>query len=101
MSGGTGNDTYIVDDVLDTAIENVGEGDDTVENSVSFTLGANIETLRLTGSADIDGTGNATANTIFGNSGSNVLIGGGDGFATLATLENVDESTLTADNWLT
>ena len=27
--------------------------------------------------------------------------GGGDGFATLATLENLDESTLTADNWLT
>ena len=76
MSGGDGDDIFIVDNSSDTVSENAAEGTDEVQSSVSFTLGANIENLTLTGSGDIDGTGNTLANTIAGNSGNNKLDGG-------------------------
>ena len=77
MIGGQGNDTYSVDSTTDVVTEAAGEGADTVTASATFTLGANIETLTLTGSAAIDGTGNADANLITGNSANNVLSGMG------------------------
>ena len=54
------------------------EGTDPVQSSVSFSLGGQyIENLTLTGTANIDGTGNSLANLLTGNAGNNVLNGGG------------------------
>lgn len=78
LYGGTGNDTFIVD-TGDRVIENDGEGHDTVMASVSWSLTGRanfIEDLVLTGSGDINGTGNHLDNVITGNSGDNVLNGG-------------------------
>ena len=77
LRGGPGDDLFIVEDAGDMVIEAAGEGHDAVRSSVSHVLAANVEDLRLLGSADIDGTGNALGNTIIGNAGANALDGGG------------------------
>lgn len=76
MSGGSGDDVYEVDDAGDTVTEAVNEGDDTVRAGLDWILSNHVERLILTGSADIDGTGNALDNEITGNDGANVLDGG-------------------------
>ena len=75
MLGGAGDDVFVVDNTGDTVIENEGQGTDTVESRVSFTLGANVEILRLTGEGSINGTGNSAGNILYGNSGNNRLDG--------------------------
>jgi Ca2+-binding RTX toxin-like protein len=76
MVGGTGNDTYVVDSTTDVVTEAAGEGTDTVQSSITLTLAANVENLVLTGTAAINGTGNALANSLTGNSANNTLDGG-------------------------
>ncbi|MEZ0224514.1 MAG: type I secretion C-terminal target domain-containing protein [Alphaproteobacteria bacterium] len=75
MIGGTGNDTFVVDDAGDVVTELPGEGTDTVMSSVSFTAGGNIENVTLTGTADINATGDDGDNVLTGNAGVNVLTG--------------------------
>ncbi|MCC7326374.1 MAG: hypothetical protein IT521_06175 [Burkholderiales bacterium] len=76
LRGGAGDDTYVVDNAADAVTESAGEGTDTVQSSLAWTLGANVENLILTGSSAVNGTGNASANVITGNSGANKLDGG-------------------------
>ncbi|SFQ13623.1 beta strand repeat-containing protein, partial [Pseudomonas borbori] len=76
LYGGLGDDTFVID-AQDTVIELAGQGQDTVQANFSYTLEANIERLILTGTNSINGTGNAINNTIIGNSGNNILNGGG------------------------
>jgi Ca2+-binding RTX toxin-like protein len=75
LIGGTGDDTYIVDSTSDTIVENFSAGTDTVQSSISYTLGTNLENLTLTGFGAINGTGNTLNNQIKGNSGNNILNG--------------------------
>jgi len=75
LSGGRGDDHYYLTSAQVSVIENSGEGNDTVTTTFSYTLSANVESLELIGSADIDGYGNNLANIITGNSGANHLYG--------------------------
>jgi Ca2+-binding RTX toxin-like protein len=75
LTGESGNDIYIVDSIGDVVIENVNQGTDRVNAAISYTLTANVEQLTLTGTANINGTGNSLSNSITGNVGTNILTG--------------------------
>ncbi len=99
MTGGLGQDSFTYDAMTDAGDRvmdfTAGAGGDVVD------LSALLTNLSYSGT---DAFGDGWVRTV--QSGSHTLVqvdadGGGDGFATLATLENVDELTLTADNWVT
>ena len=75
MAAGLGNDTYVVDNIGDIVTETASAGSDTVQSSITYTLGSNLENLTLIGTSAINGTGNTLANTITGNSAANILNG--------------------------
>src|SRR5581483_12279756 len=71
MAGGPGNDAYWVDDEGDGTTEYADDGHDVVYSSVTHSLGANLEDLRLLDfdsfgmfAGPIDGAGNDLANEI-------------------------------------
>lgn len=76
LVGGTGSDTYVVNVSTDVVTESANEGIDTVRAAVTWTLGANLESLVLLGSNNSSGTGNALDNMLTGNAGNNTLAGG-------------------------
>src|SRR5262249_57900911 len=57
MIGGAGNDSYFVDSTSDLIIEQPNEGNDIVYASIDFTIGPNIESGVLRGSANINAAG--------------------------------------------
>lgn len=76
LVGGLGNDRYVLNVAQDEVFEDVNGGTDTVVTSFSYTLGANLENLILSGSGNFNATGNALDNVLTGNNGSNRLNGG-------------------------
>ena len=76
MVGGADDDTYTVDDVGDVLVERAGGGYDRVVAALDWTLRSELEHLSLSGTADLDGTGNGLANRLDGNAGANRLYGG-------------------------
>lgn len=80
MLGSLGNDTYVVNTQADIITELAGEGTDTVESAVTFSIAgaayANVDNITLTGTGNVNATGNAGNNVLLGNSGNNVLAGG-------------------------
>jgi Ca2+-binding RTX toxin-like protein len=100
LEGKAGNDTYVVDSAGDRTIEADGQGVDTVQTTVDYSLSDQIEQLVLMGRASINGRGNSLDNRMKGNPGNN-QIAGGDGQDTLLGAEGND--TLVGDagqDWL-
>ncbi|WP_294393202.1 calcium-binding protein [uncultured Sphingomonas sp.] len=92
MIGAAGDDTYIVDNINDVVTEYGSAGLDTViTNLASYTLGKNLEALRIVAPGDVTGTGNELDNVVsaissgsaklYGMAGNDTLNGGnGDDF---------------------
>ncbi len=76
LVGKGGNDTYWVDNALDTISEEAGSGTDTVFASISYRLAAHVENLTGTGSAGLVLKGTSLANVIRGTAGHDRLYGG-------------------------
>jgi Ca2+-binding RTX toxin-like protein len=93
LAGGAGNDTYVVDHSGDAVTEAANGGTDTVQSGINLTLTTpawdNVENIILTGTANLNATGNDAANTLTGNSGDNSLVGG-NGNDTLSGNEGAD-----------
>lgn len=80
MVGGAGNDVFVVDDPGDEVVELPGGGDDEVIAWMNYTIPAQIETLRLGGTAALRAFGDDRANRLIGNEAANWLqgLGGND-----------------------
>ncbi|MFT3858428.1 MAG: calcium-binding protein [Aquabacterium sp.] len=76
MVGGAGDDVYTLDSAGDVVVEADGGGFDEVYSSVSYTMGEFVEYTQLTGSANINVTGNNRGIQIWGNAGNNLVTGG-------------------------
>jgi len=78
LAGGDGNDTYVIDKVTDTVTEGVGNGTDTINASVTYSIASNedVENITLTGKAALAATGNDEDNIVTGNLGANKLTAG-------------------------
>lgn len=80
MAGGTGNDTYFVDDLKDKVTDSGTQNlNDRVVASISIDLakfaGGLLEHVTLVGDADLNAIGNSRNNTLIGNDGNNLLVG--------------------------
>jgi Ca2+-binding RTX toxin-like protein len=76
LIGGLGNDIYIINDAGDQVVETTNEGIDVIAASVSYTLSDHVDHIGLTGTDNLNATGNAFNNVLLGNSGVNILDGG-------------------------
>jgi Ca2+-binding RTX toxin-like protein len=79
MTGGSGDDVYVVDNAKDTVTEKPNEGNDTIETtltSLSIAKLSAIENLTYTGLSNAMLVGNASVNRLTGNSGDDRLDGG-------------------------
>jgi len=76
LGGGAGNDTYIIDNIGDVIVEGVAGGIDTVIVMVDgLTIGANVENIRLGGTAHVL-IGGDDDNSLTGSNGDDDLDGG-------------------------
>jgi Ca2+-binding RTX toxin-like protein len=91
MAGGAGDDTYAIDIATDKFSEALNSGTDTLVTPFTTVMPANFENLTLSGTNNVNATGNDLGNVLAGNTGNNLLDGkgghdslaGGDGNDTL------------------
>ena len=81
LIGGTGGDTFVINNTADVVQAQTG-GVNTIQTSVSYTAGANVQNLVGTGSGNLSLTGGAQTTSITANSGNDTLVVG-SGVATL------------------
>src|ERR1019366_6038572 len=100
LVGGSGNTTFVVNNAADIVQDAFTAASNTLQSSVSFVLPANVNSLLLTGSAGLQGTGNSGADTLVSNSGIDTLVGGtgNDIFVVNNAADVVQDASTTTSN---
>lgn len=100
MTGGLGDDTYVVDTTNEVTTELAGGGTDTVNSTITWTLGNFVENLTLLNSGTINGTGNELDNLLFGNAGVNTLKGleGNDTYSSGAGNDTMNDASTSSND---
>jgi trimeric autotransporter adhesin len=110
LKGSTGNDTFVVNNAADVVTDTSATATNSLQASVSYTLPTDVNTLLLTGTANLVGTGNTatdklTANaagndTLVAGTGASTLTGesGNDTFVISSTADVVSDTSTTASN---
>jgi Ca2+-binding RTX toxin-like protein len=74
LVGGTGNDVFVVHNAADLVQNASSSNSDTILSSVGITLPTHVNSLVLTGSADLAAAGNGSADLLTANAGSDTLM---------------------------
>jgi trimeric autotransporter adhesin len=82
LVGGSGNDTFYVNNTADKVTDTSSTANNTLYSTVTYTLPTDVNTLILTGTAAIVGTGNTHTDSITAGAGVDTLVAG-TGVATL------------------
>jgi len=82
LVGGAGADVFVISNSADVVQSASASSGNSLFASVTYVLPTNVNKLTLTGVANISGTGNASADSLFGGAGNDTLIAG-SGVATL------------------
>ncbi len=77
LTGGAGNDTYVVNNAGDRVEESASAGTDLVQTTVTYTLAANVEQGRVMATGAVKLSGNALGNVLYAGNGNNLLDGAG------------------------
>ena len=78
LSGGAGDDAYLIANSSDTVVEQAGGGYDVIYARASFTMGENVDALYVIGTGLV-GTGSSGADLLIRVGSGNTLRGGGGG----------------------
>ncbi len=73
LIGGTGSDTFIVNNAADVVQDTVAGVDNLIQSAYSYSLPANVDTLILT-SSNLIGTGNGDNDTLSADAGNDTLV---------------------------
>ena len=77
LIGGAGNDTFVIDNPAVVLEDSSSSANNIAESSVSYTLPTDVNTLILSGTADLVGAANGADDTLVSNGGIDTLVGGG------------------------
>jgi trimeric autotransporter adhesin len=100
LVGGGGNDTFVINNSGDVVQDTATGASNTAQSSVNYALANNVNTLVLTGTANLMGSANSGADTLISNAGADTLTGntGNDTFIVTNALDVVHDSSTTAAN---
>ena len=100
LVGGSGNDTFVLNNASDVVQDTSTTASNTIEAAFSYSLPTDINTLVLTGTAAVTGTGNSGTDTLTSNTGLDTLIGGtgNDTFVVNNGSDVVQDTSTTANN---
>ena len=76
LIGGAGSDTFVVNNASDVVRDSSSTASNTIQSSVSYVLPTDVNTLTLTGTAALEGTGNAGSDVLTANTGADTLNSG-------------------------